>query len=489
MQQQTTSHESNEPGTPPPSPVADSIDSEIQTFEELLPENVQELVSSVGWETPTQVQSMCLPHTLRGTDVAGFAQTGTGKTGVFLITLINKILNQREQCQPIHCLIVVPTRELAMQIADECETFFSHMPEDSRAKVAAVYGGMGWDSQAETLAKGVDAVIGTPGRLIDFHKNKVLNLGNIKTLVFDEVDRMFEMGFVSDVEYLMSHIDSNRQTLVFSATTNPKVQELTKSYLKNPVFVSVTPDSLTPEKIEQKAIHCRTEEKLSILLSLIKSEREQKSIIFANTKLTASWLHYKLVGNKVDCELITGDLAQIKRSKLIQKMKDSKELILIATDVASRGLHIGGLTHVYNFDVPEDPANYVHRIGRTARAGNRGKSYTLVCDVYGEAFANVQDLLGDNAPRTEWPTSEMLNVKDNSGIAYQLVADRIEIKPISDLAPKPKREAREARQPRRRGGNRPPRQDRSNERTPAKSSMSIFGMIKRFFALLFGRRQ
>ena len=299
-------------------PSDDEVILGVDSFESFLEPQVLEIVKKIGWKAPTQVQSMCLPHTLAGKDVAGFAQTGTGKTGVFLITLVHKILTQPKDHQGTHCLIVVPTRELAIQIADECQMFFADLPQ---SKVLAVYGGLGWEEQAQALNSGVSTVVGTPGRLIDFHKNGILKLDNVKTLVFDEVDRMFEMGFVSDVEYILSHLEHNRQTLVFSATTNPKVQELTEKYLKDPEFISVTPDCLTPEKIEQKAFHCRAEEKFNILLALITQEKRQKSLIFANTKLTASWLHYKLVGNGIACELLTGDLAQTKRGRLIEKMK------------------------------------------------------------------------------------------------------------------------------------------------------------------------
>jgi ATP-dependent RNA helicase RhlB len=229
------------------------------------------------------------------------------------------------------------------------------------------------------------------------------------------------MGFIDDVEFFLDKIPEDAQKLLFSATTNDNVKELAFEYLNHPAYISVNPEVLTPEAIEQHAIICDTSNKLRVILGLLREHNPTCSIIFANTKMTAEWLHYKLSGNGVDVDLITGDLPQKKRIQLIQRIKEGKVKALIATDVASRGLHISKVSHVYNFDVPDDPANYVHRIGRTARAGAKGSSYTLVCEDYGENIRAIQDMLGPQVQlRGEWFNQDYLEINDVAGNPYAI---------------------------------------------------------------------
>ena len=373
---------------------------------------ILDTLKSVGWEEPTPIQAQSLPHCLRGREVAGFAQTGTGKTGVFLITLAQKWLSKDESSSSgPFAVVVAPTRELAMQIEDDGRPFFERLG----LKSASVFGGSDWEAQAEALRKGVDVVMATPGRLRDFEKQGLIDLEQVRLFVCDEVDRMFDMGFIDDVEFFLSKLSEHAQKLMFSATTNARVEELTYQYLDQPEYIYINSEEVAPDSIDQHAFICESPDKFRILLHLIRQNGdEQRSIIFTNTKLTAAWLDQKLKGNGIDSHLITGDLPQPKRTRLIKQIKEGDIQFLIATDVASRGLHISGVTHVYNFDVPDDPANYVHRIGRTARAGTKGTSYVLVCDEYGENFLGVQKLLLRDAPTPVWMDLDLSSIEDAS---------------------------------------------------------------------------
>ena len=392
----------------------------INVFDDLpLHARLKEAVAKIGWTAPTPVQKLCLPYTLRGRDVAGFAQTGTGKTGVFLLTIANKLLEpasaEADRSGP-RAFVIAPTRELAMQIEQDAADIFGHVGLTS----LAVFGGIDYDKQAKRLKDGVDVVVATPGRLMDYIKKGVVHLKSATVFVCDEADRMFDMGFIDDVEFFMKRIPAECQRLLFSATTSEQVKELAFEYLETPEYISVTPETITPEKIDQHAIHCHATNKLKVMLGLLRDHSPGCSIIFTNTKLTAEWLHYKLENNGIEVDLITGDLPQKKRIKLIHTIKEGKLKALIATDVASRGLHIAGVSHVYNFDLPDDPSNYIHRVGRTARAGAKGSAYSLVCDDYGQNLAGINQLLGDTlAMKSEWFDENYLKIEDKAGNPFQ----------------------------------------------------------------------
>jgi ATP-dependent RNA helicase RhlB len=357
-----------------------------------------------------------------GRDVAGFAQTGTGKTGVFLITIAQMLLKSaaaREEGEvkstSPQAIVIVPTRELAIQIMEEATRFFTPL----NLSTLAIYGGMDWEEQASKLQRGVDLMVGTCGRLKDYYEKKFFSFDATKIFVCDEVDRMFDMGFVSDVEVFLESLPVNCQRLFFSATSNEKVKELSFEYLTKPVYISAQTDELTPTNIEQHALLCETPDKLKVLLGLWAEHKPERAIIFTNTKLTAAWLQYKLQGNGIQVDLITGDLPQAKRIALIRRIKNGEIKALIATDVASRGLHISGVSHVYNFDLPDDANNYVHRIGRTARAGAEGKSYSLVCEEYGANFLAIQELLGESAPQSSWYDPAYLQIQDKAANPFE----------------------------------------------------------------------
>ncbi|MCB9228372.1 MAG: DEAD/DEAH box helicase [Deltaproteobacteria bacterium] len=379
-------------------------------------------VRKIGWLTPTPIQSLCLPYSLKGLDVAGFAQTGTGKTGVFLLTAGHMLLESanrkkrapHQQGRPF-VVILAPTRELAIQIQDESQKLLSSLGIESQA----IFGGASWEEQAKKLEKDVDIVAATPGRLRDYLEKGVLSLEDVCLFICDEADRMFDMGFVEDVEYFLKKIDRKAQKMVFSATTNQRVNDLVNQYLNEPEYISISPESVTPDRIHQHALICETPQKFKLLLWMLKEHQPKRAIIFTNTKLTALWLHHKLKANSINAGVITGDMPQNKRQRLISDIKEDKTNVLIATDVASRGIHISDVTHVYNFDIPDEAANYIHRIGRTARAGAYGSSYTILCDQYSSNFLAIQDLLGENSPTSTWPDPAFLQVADSSGNPFE----------------------------------------------------------------------
>ncbi len=392
-----------------------------ESFEELsLAPAIMEAIKNLGWTKPTMIQGLCLPLTVQGQDLAGFSQTGTGKTGVFLITIAHQIVKLREtigeNSPHPKAMILAPTRELAVQISQDAEALFTQL-NFSRLPV---YGGVDYDKQAQKIRSGIDVLVATPGRLKDYYQKKIFSTQECCLFICDEADRMLDMGFIEDVEYFLEKLSPETQKLLFSATTNEQVKELAFEYLENPKYISANPEVITPERIEQHAVICDSSQKLQVMLGLLREHSPVCSIIFVNTKIVAEWLHYKLVGNGIEVDLITGDLPQKKRIALIHRIKAGEVKALIATDVASRGLHIAGITHVYNFDLPDEAANYVHRIGRTARAGAFGSAYSLVCEDYGHNLITIQKYLGENvAIKMEWFPESYLEIEDKAANPYK----------------------------------------------------------------------
>lgn len=377
-------------------------------------------IRNAGWERPSEIQSKCLPHTLKGEDLVGYAQTGSGKTGVFLLTVGHRLTTGAE---PVHqkntpptprAVILTPTRELAVQISEEAERLLGALSIRS----TAVFGGASMEQQISDLGKGAQLVVGTPGRLKDLYKRKEIDFSQVELFICDEADRMFDMGFIDDVKFFLDKTPENTQRLMFSATANPKIAALIKEHLKKPIQISLHLENSLPESLTQIAYICSIENKFLVLLSMLQKHNPNSALIFTNTKVVASWLQYKLNGNDMSTEVLTGDLAQSKRIKLINRIKNGEVKFLIATDVASRGIHIDGLTHVYNFDVPEDPAAYVHRIGRTGRAEAAGTSYTLVCDEYGHGYDAIRSILGDDLATPTWPDWDLSTTIDKSDNPY-----------------------------------------------------------------------
>ncbi|MDX2167550.1 MAG: DEAD/DEAH box helicase, partial [Deltaproteobacteria bacterium] len=359
-------------------------------------ESVQRGLDAIGFEACTPIQARSLPISLSGRDVAGQAQTGTGKTAAFLITVFTRLLKHPERKEGPRALIIAPTRELVVQILQDAQG----IGEFTGLTFHAVYGGVDYGKQREILRDGIDVLIGTPGRLIDYFKQRVYSLKHAEVLVIDEADRMFDMGFIADLRYLLRRLPpvDKRQSMLFSATLNWDVMELAYEHMNDPVKVAVEPEKVTAEKVEHVLYHVGRHEKLPLLLGLMQREKPERALFFVNTKREAEWLANRLEDNGHHAAALTGDLHQRVRLRVLREFKDGELPFLIATDVASRGLHIEGVTHVFNYDVPQDPEDYVHRIGRTARAGASGKAITLACESYVEALEPIEALIGFRLP-------------------------------------------------------------------------------------------
>ncbi len=336
----------------------------------LIDENLKVNILKKGYTTPTPIQDKAIPHILKGMDLVGIANTGTGKTAAFLIPLINKVLTQPKE----NILIVVPTRELAIQIEDELKGFVDKLKLYSVVCV----GGAPIGPQIRALRYRNEFVIGTPGRIKDLMEKKVLDLKNFKTIVLDEADRMLDMGFVNDMRLMMKEMPKNRHTLFFSATTSPEVNGLIKEFLREPVMISVKTQD-TSKNVDQDVVRvARGENKLDILHSMLIQPDFGKVLIFGRTKHGVEKLTTVLRDRGFKAESIHGDKNQSARQRSLKNFKDDKAQVLVATDVAARGLDISGVSHVINFDLPATYEDYVHRIGRTGRAGKKGKALTFL---------------------------------------------------------------------------------------------------------------
>jgi ATP-dependent RNA helicase RhlB len=387
--------------------------SDGKTFAEFdLSAAVRKGIADAGYVRCTPVQELSLPITLEGKDVAAQAQTGTGKTAAFLITLFERLskIEKRKPGIPL-ALILAPTRELALQIYQDGQMLGAH----TGLRMVAVFGGIDYHKQATQLRDGVDIVVATPGRLIDYMKQKAFIPGRIKILVVDEADRMFDMGFIKDLRYILRRLPSydQRQSMLFSATLSSRVLELTYEHMNLPKEIYVTPEEVTVDSVEQSLIHLEKREKLRLLLGLLDREPWERMLIFANTKATVEWLAAKLKGNGYPVQELTGNLNQRQRLRIINRFKSGDLKILIATDVASRGLHVEEISHVINYDLPQDREDYVHRIGRTARAGLAGKAISLACEKYIYSLEAIEEYIGKKIP-VVWPEEDWL-VRDKSG--------------------------------------------------------------------------
>jgi len=373
-------------------------------------------LDTAGFEFCSPIQSQVLPLSLTGRDIAGQAQTGTGKTAAFLLTILARFLKEPPDETPSKkkrpsALIIAPTRELAMQIHEEAEM----LSGDANLKMVRVIGGIDYDKQAEELRNGVDMVICTPGRLIDYMKQKIFDPSAIKTVVIDEADRLLDLGFEKDMRFILSKLPhyEKRQSMLFSATLSYRVLELTYQYMNLPEFISVVPDNTSIKGIEQSLFHVGNDKKLSLLLGVLNRESTGPILIFVNTKAGVEWLAEKLKGNGFQAEGITGDLPQRKRLQLMKQFKDGKINMLVATDVASRGIHVENISHVINYDLPQEAENYVHRIGRTARAGKTGKAISFACENYVFYLEAIEKMIGDKIP-VLWPEDEWFS-QDKAG--------------------------------------------------------------------------
>ena len=366
------------------------------TFEELdLGPRLLQATRDAGFTACTPVQEQTFVYSLIGADVAVQSQTGTGKTAAFLITIYQLFLEQRSLDDRI-ALIVAPTRELADQIEMDARQLGKHLD----FSIASFYGGVGYEKQERALAAGVRVAIGTPGRLLDFAKQRKLDLRKVGILVIDEADRLFDMGFIPDLRRLIRQMPGRdeRITMLYSATLSTRVKSLAWEHMKNPAEITITPERVTVDEITQELYHVPRERKLSLLLGLLGSEQRRNALIFTNTKQVAFEVATRLQRNGLTCEYIIGDLPQRKRQRLIDDLKAGELQFLVATDVAARGLHIEDLDLVVNYDLPEYSENYVHRIGRTARAGRTGKAVALACEEYVIALEGIEEFIRMRIP-------------------------------------------------------------------------------------------
>lgn len=364
-----------------------------------------------GFHNCTPIQALSLPHLIVGKDIAGQAQTGTGKTIAFLAATFNHLLitpapEQRQLNQP-RAIIMAPTRELAVQIFNDADTISA----STGLKLGLAYGGEGYEQQTQVLEAGVDILIGTTGRIIDFLKKQVIDMGAIQVVVLDEADRMFDLGFIKDIRFLFRRMPAPAQRLnmLFSATLSLRVQELAYEHMNSPEHVEIEPEQKTGISIKEELFYPAQEDKVLLLLTLMEAEWPDKAIIFANTKHSCETVHAWLAADGHRVGLLTGDVPQRKRMTILDDFTKGGLDILVATDVAARGLHIPNVSHVFNYDLPDDPEDYVHRIGRTGRAGASGCSISFACEEYVFNLPAIETYIEHPIPVSKYDQDALLS--------------------------------------------------------------------------------
>jgi ATP-dependent RNA helicase RhlB len=362
-------------------------------------ELVQAGVRDAGFEFCTPIQASTLPIALKGHDVAGQAQTGTGKTAAFLIATYQRLLAstpaEDAKKQP-RAFMLAPTRELAVQIANDAELLGSH----TGLKIGLAYGGTDYEKQRRIIEEGIDILIGTPGRVIDYYKQGVFKLDQVEVAVLDEADRMFDMGFIKDIRYLLRRLPppDKRLNMLFSATLSHNVMELAYEHMNEPELIRIEPDKVTADKVRQAIFFPSNKEKMPLLVGLIREMGEGRIMVFVNMKREAERVQAYLHANGIDAQAISGDVPQKKRLRMLMDFQSGDLPVLIGTDVASRGLHIPDVQYVINYDLPQDAEDYVHRIGRTARAGAAGDAISFGCETYAVSLPDIEDYIGHKIP-------------------------------------------------------------------------------------------
>jgi ATP-dependent RNA helicase RhlE len=370
------------------------------TFEELnLHEQIKLALKESGYTKPTPIQAEAIPALLEGKDLLGCAQTGTGKTAAFALPILQRLVQSPNKAQPKHtrCLVLAPTRELAIQVHESFATYGKNL----KLKFAVVYGGVGQTPQVKAMSTGVDVLVATPGRLLDLIEQNFIRLNGLEVFVLDEADRMLDMGFIHDIRKVIKLLPPKRHNLFFSATMPTEIEKLAQSILVNPVKVEVTPVSSTAELITQSVMFVDRENKRALLKHILKDSKLKRVIVFSRTKHGANKIVDYLGKNGIVAEAIHGNKSQSARQNALEKFRTGKIKVLIATDIAARGIDIDGITHVINFDLPNVSEDYVHRIGRTARAGASGEAISF-CDIEEKAFLrDIEKLIGKSVPLIE----------------------------------------------------------------------------------------
>lgn len=380
--------------------MADSHLTELSFSSLHLPEALQKGLADASFERCTPIQAQTLPQALAGMDMAGQAQTGTGKTAAFLVAMYARLMREpplpSRNLNAPRALIIAPTRELAVQIHRDAEVLGSH----TGLQLGLAFGGVDYEKQRHHLEQGVDILMGTPGRIIDFVKQKVIDLRSVQVLVLDEADRMFDLGFIADIRYILRRLPDPqaRLNMLFSATLSHRVLELAYEHMNEPTLVRIEPDKMTVDRVRQVIYYPSNDEKPRLLVGLLKHMDPRRSMVFVNTRRAAEEIEGLLRSNDINAEAISGDVPQRKRLRMLRDFHEGTLAVLIGTDVASRGLHIPDVSHVFNYDLPQDPEDYVHRIGRTARAGNEGDAISFGCEEYVISLPDIEAYIGRKLP-------------------------------------------------------------------------------------------
>ncbi len=421
-------------------------------FTELeLPDVLQRALDDANFTQCTAIQSESLPTALAGADVAGQAQTGSGKTIAFLLAAYNFLLKNPQAAdakgQP-RILMLAPTRELALQIHRDAEIIGKY----AGFTMGLAYGGTGYVQQRDTLERGVDILIATPGRVIDYFKQGVFRLNSVQVLIIDEADRMFELGFIRDIRFLLRRLPSpeKRLNLLFSATLSHRVLELAYEHMNNPQVIKVDADHLVVERVQELVYYPANEEKIALLVGLLRRTDAERTLVFVNTKSAAEAIQGWLDANGFSAGVMSGDVPQRRRERLLQDFTEGKVQILVATDVAARGLHIPDVSHVFNYDLPQHAEDYVHRIGRTARAGASGDAISFACERYAFSLMEIEEYIGHAIPKAD------------------IAADMLPVLETPTLL-RTRRDRRKSTKP---GSKRPRDQQRPKKRTPGKQVRS-----------------
>ena len=370
-------------------------------------------ISDLGYNTPTSVQLKAIPLLLRDNDVIAQAQTGTGKTAAFMLPILQ---NLKQEPGGIQALVMAPTRELALQVAQAARDYGNYL----NVSVLAVYGGQPYGQQIGRLRQGVDIVVGTPGRLLDLIQKKELDPGNLSTIVLDEADEMLSMGFIQDIEEILSSCPSERQTALFSATLSPKVASMAKKYMHNPRSVTIQTRHLTVDAIDHQYCLVNKKDKLAVLTRFFEVEDITSALIFTNTRISTSALVNELMGRGYSGEALNGDLAQATREQVLNRFRCNQTTVLVATDVAARGLDIDDISHVFNYDLPLDPESYVHRVGRTGRADKTGIAISLVTPQDRWRLHRIEGYTKQTLTRIQVPTIEEIEEHREAKLLEQM---------------------------------------------------------------------
>jgi ATP-dependent RNA helicase RhlE len=395
-------------------------------FHELaLHETILKNLEAAGYETPTPIQAQSIPTLLEGHDLLGIAQTGTGKTAAFTLPMLQRLMGRNFSLSPMQprSLILAPTRELASQIKEQLDKY----GKDLKLKNAVIFGGVGQANQVNALRNGLDILIATPGRLLDLMNQGFCKLDKVEIFVLDEADRMLDMGFIHDIKKVIAKLPEKKQTLLFSATMPNEIVGIANKILKNPTRVEVTPPSSTVERINQKVIFCQKAHKYQLLRKILGEEGVDLTLVFTRTKHGANKIVDYLAAHSIQSAAIHGNKSQSAREAALENFKTGKIKVLIATDIAARGIDVQGVSHVINYDLPVEAESYVHRIGRTARAGKDGDAISFCDETERDALARIQKLI-----KLKLPTESFV------GVAEASVKDTRPARPYQDPRAKPK---------------------------------------------------